>query len=189
MADLSLTPVQKGSDFIAAGDGAADGSPEYVLFTVPNAQPARIESVYLVPQYFDSTVYGDIWVLRFRDPSGIAIWAGASPNIEVPIQSTFELTWARLGVDTAATGLTVWSWEEGESSRAWWTGRLPELVMIADSYVTLQLYRGQALDPPPDIPVSDVAVVWSPASGDTSIVSTVADLIPALAPIPLDEQL
>lgn len=123
--------------------------------------------------YFDTTVWGDTFILRILDPAQTVVWAGATANVEVPVSQFFEVTWARQGLDSGTTSGTFWSFEGGEESFGWWTGRLPDMVMLPLSTVTMQAMRGQMNDPTPDLPISEVAVTYTPSGVGTTLTSDV----------------
>lgn len=173
MSSLALTPVQAGTDFVLPGDTDYHGNDPVLIFTVPGTVPARVESVHMLVNYLTTDTSGDVFVLRILDPAGIVVWAGATANFETEISQTLELTWARQGIDGGSSSGTTWSFEDGEESFGWWTGRLPDMVMLPLSTVTMQAMRGQALDPTPDLPISEVAVTYTPSGVGTTLTSDV----------------
>lgn len=173
MSSLALSPVQTVPDFVLPGGDLPAGNDPVILFTVPGTVPARIESVFMLVQYGTDNVSGDTFVLRIVDISGAMLYSQASLNVEDEINQVLELCWSRQGVDTGADGGVIWSWEAGEQSYGFWSGRLPDMVVRPGSMVTLQAYRGQMIQPSVDLPITNVAVVYTTGVDATATASTV----------------
>ena len=177
---LDTSIFYQGADFVLPGGTYQFGLDPVTLFTVPLTSPARVESVYMVLQYGQDSAYGDTFVLRLLDVSGAPLWAAPSLEVGTADITSVELTWVRQGIDNAAEGGLIYSWEDGENVYAWWTGRLPELVLRPGSLVSLQAFRGSLEDPVPDLPVTNVAITYTPGSDGGAV--TTSDILPLLVP-------
>ena len=175
---LTQTLVQTVPDFSFPADETFAPAP-IVLFTVPGTVPARVESVYMLLNYFDSTAYGDVFILRLNDVSTATVWSGESFYNNEP-QNVVELCWSRQGVDTGPGGGLLWSYAEGEEPYAFWSGRLPDLVLRPGSTVTISGYRGELMDPTLVLPVTNCAVSYTPGSDGGAV--TTSDILPLLVP-------
>jgi hypothetical protein len=183
---LSPSVVTPGPTFVTTAPSGLGIIPPITLFTVPDGQDVLIDSVYMVAEYADDSGYGDVFIIRLVDVSGVVLAAIKSgEQVAKPIK-TYELTWMRSGVDTGFNAEDFWNYQMGESGQSWWTGCLPEMVVKAKSQVQVQIYREGNVPASNPLLVDQIAITYTPAGG---AVSTVGDLLPLLAPIPLEEQL
>lgn len=172
--------VVRGPTFTLPGGSGDTGNDPVTVFTVPADVSALIESVYMVVEYNAISNWGDTFVLRLRDQSGLALMAQPSSIQMATNVAAFELTWMRRGNDTAIGGEFTWSFEMGELNRSWFTGALPDVVLAPGSRIEMQAYRGQANDPTPALLIDQVAITYTPAGGSSDL--TTVQGIPLLTP-------
>lgn len=91
--------------------------------------------------------------------------------------TVLELTWARGAVDPSL-GIFHDLNPDGDGTFAWSTEPLPDFVLAAGSYVTLQRYSnvGGAVD------LDNIAVTYTVGAGPVSSVQGVQDILPILVP-------
>lgn len=91
--------------------------------------------------------------------------------------TVLELTWARGAVDPSL-GIFHDLNPDGDGTFAWSTEPLPDFVLAAGSYVTLQRYSnvGGAVD------LDNIAVAYTVGAGPVASVSALGDILPLLQP-------
>lgn len=161
----------------------------FQLWTVPNAEPARIEAVSLACTFDPSMEWSTVLEIAYVDQSGLVIDRQPTPNFfdQQPLGGAF-CTWKRGG--TGSEQLPMFGIDlliVTGAKQGWCSMPLSDVVLPALAVVRLGVYRA-ADGPPPAFEISDVSLAWTrDGSGDTETV-TIADLVPILSPIPLDEQ-
>lgn len=142
MSTFSVSPVVKeaGPD-LGAGDPGQFGPAG--IYTVVGTNQERIESVNVIITYDAHVLSQDFYVLRIVSPAGLTVFTQATPNFKWPDSTDgparYELTWARgtTGNAQAAPFLTDPDLS-GNPLLAYWTGPLPDVVLDANSTVTLE---------------------------------------------------
>lgn len=192
MSSLAVTPVVKEAalDF---GDGDPGTFGPFVAYTVIGTNVERIESVNLVVAYDAHVLTRDFYVLRIVSSAGLVVFTQATPDIkwanDTPGPATYELTWSRFatGTDQIAPFMTDPD-ISGNPLLLFWTGPLPDLVLDANSTVTLerivQLEGGS-------LTVTGVSLDVTTSrdtSGDASSTVAISDLPPILEYQPLPDE-
>jgi hypothetical protein len=185
---LDYQQVAAGLPFNVPTRGNADSYTTYTIFTVPAATPSRIESVYIEPLFPDTTQHTELWELTFIDTAGLPIWRQATPMFGSSNSFTSEhITWARGMTGTLDDAPVQVFIPPDTNGCALATLPLPDLVLPAGA--TLEIGLFEITDGGlPSITVTNIAVTYTPDSSGTAI-TTMGDLLPLLAPIPLDEQM
>lgn len=144
MSTFAVSPVVKEASPDLGGGGPGQFGPS-VIYTVIGTNEERIESVSLTVGYDAHVLPTDFYVLRIVSSAGLVVFTQATPVLKWASgtvgPATYELTWARFATgndqqppfqtdpDISANPLLIF-----------WTGPLPDVVLDANSTVTLERY-------------------------------------------------